>query len=99
MGVEPTIRSAKDRIASFEGRESHRTKCASADSISEERTHTAQVVGAARKCKVIGRRISNANRCGLVTANQGGDQIMQRLAGADFVIGMRRSRANFAIGQ
>jgi len=30
VGVEPTIRSAKDRIAGFEGREGHRTPFASA---------------------------------------------------------------------
>jgi hypothetical protein len=30
VGVEPTIRPAKGRIAGFEGREDHRTPCASA---------------------------------------------------------------------
>src|ERR1700681_1507055 len=35
VGVEPTIRPAKDRIAGFEGRESHRTLFASASSIVE----------------------------------------------------------------
>src|SRR5271156_4054148 len=30
VGVEPTIRLAKSRIAGFEGREDHRTPCASA---------------------------------------------------------------------
>src|SRR6267143_3150653 len=35
VGVEPTIRPAKDRIASFEGRESHRTLFASVSSIVE----------------------------------------------------------------
>ena len=30
MGVEPTIRLAKSRIAGFEGREDHRSPCASA---------------------------------------------------------------------
>src|SRR5271169_982107 len=35
VGVEPTIRSAKERIAGFEGRESHRTLFASAGSIAE----------------------------------------------------------------
>ena len=30
VGVEPTIRAAKDRIAGFEGREGHRTPFASA---------------------------------------------------------------------
>src|SRR5690242_21157851 len=29
VGVEPTIRPAKGRIAGFEGREDHRTPCAS----------------------------------------------------------------------
>jgi len=29
VGVEPTIRAAKDRIAGFEGREGHRTPFAS----------------------------------------------------------------------
>lgn len=33
VGVEPTIRSAKDRIADFEGREDHRTLFASEESI------------------------------------------------------------------
>src|SRR2546430_689521 len=33
VGVEPTIRPAKDRIAGFEGRERHRTLFASANSI------------------------------------------------------------------
>jgi len=33
VGVEPTIRPAKDRITGFEGRESHRTLFASASSI------------------------------------------------------------------
>jgi hypothetical protein len=31
VGVEPTIRSAKDRIDGFEGREDHRTLFASVD--------------------------------------------------------------------
>lgn len=31
MGVEPIIRSAKERIAGFEGRENHRTFFASAE--------------------------------------------------------------------
>src|SRR5216110_2915595 len=35
VGVEPTIRPAKDRIAGFEGRESHRTLFASTSSIEE----------------------------------------------------------------
>jgi len=33
VGVEPTIRPAKDRIAGFEGRGSHRTPFASGESI------------------------------------------------------------------
>jgi hypothetical protein len=33
VGVEPTIRPAKDRIAGFEGREDHRTPFASVGSI------------------------------------------------------------------
>jgi hypothetical protein len=33
VGVEPTIRPAKDRIAGFEGREDHRTPFASVESI------------------------------------------------------------------
>src|SRR5580698_9474531 len=33
VGVEPTIRPAKDRIAGFEGREDHRTLFASVESI------------------------------------------------------------------
>ncbi len=33
VGVEPTIRPAKDRIAGFEGRGDHRTPFASASSI------------------------------------------------------------------
>jgi|SRR5579872_80795 len=33
VGVEPTIRPAKDRIAGFEGREDHRTPFASGESI------------------------------------------------------------------
>jgi hypothetical protein len=33
VGVEPTIRPAKDRIASFEGREGHRTLFASTEII------------------------------------------------------------------
>jgi hypothetical protein len=36
VGVEPTIRPAKDRIAGFEGRESHRTLFASGNSIAWE---------------------------------------------------------------
>jgi hypothetical protein len=36
VGVEPTIRPAKDRIAGFEGRESHRTLFASENSIAWE---------------------------------------------------------------
>ena len=35
VGVEPTIRPAKDRIAGFEGRGDHRTPFASASSIEE----------------------------------------------------------------
>jgi len=35
VGVEPTIRPAKDRIAGFEGRERHRTLFASVSSIVE----------------------------------------------------------------
>jgi hypothetical protein len=37
VGVEPTIRPAKDRITGFEGRESHRTLFASENSIAWER--------------------------------------------------------------
>jgi len=37
VGVEPTIRPAKDRIAGFEDRESHRTPFASAESIGVRR--------------------------------------------------------------
>ena len=37
MGVEPTIRPAKDRIAGFEGREDHRTPFASVESIEVRR--------------------------------------------------------------
>src|SRR5579859_8245712 len=37
VGVEPTIRPAKDRIAGFEGREDHRTPFASAASIGVRR--------------------------------------------------------------
>jgi len=36
VGVEPTIRPAKDRITGFEGRESHRTLFASGNSIAWE---------------------------------------------------------------
>src|SRR5260370_25001801 len=38
VGVEPTIRPAKDRITGFEGRESHRTLFASGHSIAWEVT-------------------------------------------------------------
>src|SRR5713101_8133844 len=41
VGVEPTIRPAKDRIAGFEGRGDHRTPFASGSSI-EERSGRAQ---------------------------------------------------------
>ena len=37
VGVEPTIRPAKDRIAGFEGREDHRTPFASIVSIGVRR--------------------------------------------------------------
>src|SRR6266481_5934189 len=37
VGVEPTIRPAKDRIAGFEGRGSHRTPFASGGSITGEK--------------------------------------------------------------
>jgi hypothetical protein len=100
VGVEPTIRPAKDRIASFEGRESHRTKCASADSIADERMRTCAGPGRNEKSRLIVRfGISDANRCGLVATNKRGYKIMQRLAGAHFIIGMRRSRADFTIRQ
>jgi hypothetical protein len=36
VGVEPTIRSAKERIAGFEGREDHRTLFASVASIASK---------------------------------------------------------------
>src|SRR6266852_3918610 len=36
VGVDPTIRPAKDRITGFEGRESHRTLFASGNSIAWE---------------------------------------------------------------
>ncbi len=38
MGVEPTIRPAKDRIAGFEGRGDHRTPFASGGSITGEKS-------------------------------------------------------------
>ena len=37
VGVEPTIRPAKDRIAGFEDREGHRTPFASTESIGVRR--------------------------------------------------------------
>jgi hypothetical protein len=37
VGVEPTIRPAKDRIAGFEDREGHRTLFASVESIGVKR--------------------------------------------------------------
>jgi len=40
VGVEPTIRPAKGRIAGFEGRGSHRTPFASTKSITGEETET-----------------------------------------------------------
>ncbi len=50
MGVEPTIRPAKDRIAGFEGREDHRTLFASTftnyTSQSTYTTHETTVVNA-----------------------------------------------------
>ena len=45
VGVEPTIRPAKDRIAGFEGRGSHRTPFASGESIAGEEKRIRQEEG------------------------------------------------------
>ena len=53
MGVEPTIRPAKGRIAGFEGREDHRTLFASASRNQEHSTalngHEARLAGSSRE--------------------------------------------------
>ncbi len=46
VGVEPTIRPAKDRIAGFEGRGSHRTPFASGESIAGEEKRIRREEGA-----------------------------------------------------
>ncbi len=51
VGVEPTIRPAKDRIAGFEGRGDHRTPFASASSIEE----------AARRAQDKGKSVDELN--------------------------------------
>src|SRR5229473_4612157 len=58
VGVEPTIRPAKDRITGFEGRESHRTLFASENSIVE---HFADAQGNVRSD---GRPLRRLAACG-----------------------------------
>ena len=80
MGVEPTIRPAKDRIAGFEGRGDHRTPFASASSI-EEATRHAQ--GKGRRADGLMRLSLDSGavgneRCGLVGTDKRGDKVIER---------------------
>src|SRR6266436_5535653 len=86
VGVEPTIRPAKDRIAGFEGRERHRTLFASANSIVSSLQTLKETSGA------LGRKCS-----GLLSADQSGDEVVERRSCADFIIVMRSGPADFSI--
>ena len=57
VGVEPTIRPAKGRIAGFEGREDHRTPCAPAEVRRNRSISLRAIEGAAGKTRQ-GRRAS-----------------------------------------
>ena len=86
MGVEPTIRPAKDRIAGFEGRERHRTLFASANSIVSSLQTLKETSGAL------------GSKCGgLLSADQSGDEVVECRSCADFIIGMRSGPADFSI--
>ncbi len=86
VGVEPTIRPAKDRIAGFEGRERHRTLFASANSIVSSLQTLKETSGAL------------GSKCGgLLSADQSGDEVVECRSGADFIIGMRSGPADFSI--
>ncbi len=102
MGVEPTIRPAKDRIAGFEGRGDHRTPFASGESIAGEEKEIseegmARRGGSHREKPVLLGGVGGFNRSAL-RADQGGDEVVESGAGAHFIVGMRRMYADFPVG-
>ena len=63
MGVGPTIRSAKERITGFEGRESHRTLFASSSTVtSQQRAEDSVGSSLAFNIAVISLKFSNATQ-------------------------------------
>jgi len=97
VGVEPTIRPAKDRIAGFEGRGDHRTPFASASSIGEA-LETLKARGLASSCVADLAALRN-KRCCLVGANERGDETVERWAGAHLVVAMLGCSANLSVGK
>src|SRR5216684_934625 len=110
VGVEPTPESAKDTGHGFEDHEDHRTPFASANSIADAMNGTRRAAGtegrgqglACKKDLWAGQRQAGSGTLGshdgsLLGADQGGDEVVERGAGADFVIGMRSRSADFSV--
>src|SRR5260370_23250333 len=110
VGVEPTPESAKDTGHGFEDHEDHRTSFASANSIADAMNGARRAAGtegrgqglACKKDLWAGQRQAGSGTLGrhdgsLLGADQGGDEVVERGAGADFVIGMRRKSADFFV--
>src|SRR6266436_8712264 len=97
VGVEPTIRPAKDRIAGFEGRGDHRTPFASGGSIAGDEKQVQRPSDCAAGVDPLAQAETCATRSGgsgfyrcPLGANQGGDEVVEGGAGADLVVRMRR---------
>src|SRR5437867_12229275 len=88
VGVEPTPESAKDTGYGFEDHEDHRAPCASASSIEEP-------LGAL-KASPFSNVLGN-ERGGLVSSNEGSNEIVERGTGTNFVVGMIRGAADFSV--
>ena len=102
MGVEPTTRLAKSRIAGFEGREDHRIPFASAFSLqSLQNVRNSLDATALHVFSSFGRSLSadGSDRSRLVRANQCGYQVKQGWRTANFVVGMLGRYAQFPILQ
>src|SRR4029077_16720778 len=84
VGVEPTIRPAKDRIAGFEGREDHRTPFASIESIES----------GANSFNRRSRGFGANQRCNQVVELRTGADFVVRMRGrrADFAVGEEFAR-------
>jgi hypothetical protein len=87
MGVEPTTRPAKERIAGFEDREDHRTPFASARII--------EIPAPPRKRL---RRISRFSMFALALVHEPCSQFWQCPSIAHLIIGSRSARADLTVG-